>query len=201
VKRFEEDIRAGLTFFGRPHRFAREGETAARLLGLTRDAFALGLNERRVYDVDGLRALRERVALSPAREELVEGIESLYRAQVAERNVAQAGFEIVHHSDDIDGVVETTYRGFLGVPWRPRWPFGTGGSVVDFFRFDYAHLRRRYVPGLATTSHLLSVEVALNRETSVRLRWLEPGSTATEIAKLIDPPRRVDFEVVYAFGR
>ena len=201
VKMFEEELGAGISFFGRRHHFAREGETPSRTLALARSAFSRGMNERRVYDRDALRAMRERLSLSPGREELASEIDALYRAQVRERNVAQAGLEIIRHTNDVEGLEEMIYRSFIAVPWRPRWPFTTSENAVDFLIAKYSYVVKRYVSELRTSSHEMTVEVALNREVSLLLRWLEPCSTPTEIALLVDPPRRIDLEVIYAFGR
>ncbi len=54
IKRFENDTRLGITFFGRRHRFFHGGKVGPQVLALTRRAFELGYNERRVYSIDGL---------------------------------------------------------------------------------------------------------------------------------------------------
>ena len=103
VKWFEQDLRGGVTFYVRPHHFFRGGEVGSRVLALTRRAYELGYNERRVYDLDALRALRERLSLSARAQELAAELDEVYRAQVRERNVPQAGFELVQSSNDIVG--------------------------------------------------------------------------------------------------
>lgn len=201
VKRFQGGFLGGLTFYGRRHRFARGSEAAPRTLDLARRAYRLGYNERRVYDLDGLRAFRERLSLSPRREELADALDDLYRAQVRERNVPQAGFEVARQKEDVLGVDSMIYRVFLAFPWRPAWPFRRSASSVEFLRVDYGLRERRFRPGLRAVSRQLLFTVALNREMSLRLRWEDPGPTPTEIAKLIERARVVELEYVYAFGR
>ena len=113
VERSVRDYRVGLTFFGRRYRFARAraNPTAVKTLELTRRVNELGYNERRVfpsvgwtrwaYDMDQLRAFRDRLAISPARRELADAINELYLAQVRERNVPQLGVELTHTTREI----------------------------------------------------------------------------------------------------
>jgi len=202
VKLFEQEISTGLTFFGRRYRFAREGEAAARALALARRANAYGYNERRAYDLPGRRALRERLALSPRRDELAPDIDGLYRAQVAERNVAQAGLEIVLDSDDLAGRNGQTYHLFLAVPWRPALPFTRREESVDFLRLDYFHREDRFPgPGLVAVRKELSLELSLNREMSLVFRLEDADRTPLELATLAGRPRRYELAYVYAFGR
>lgn len=201
VERFERALEAGLTFYGRRHTYARGGEAALRMVDLVRHAYELGYNERRVYDLGGMRALRERLGISPARTELAHEIDGLYRAQVRERNVPQAGFQLSKRTNDVEGVVTTHYEGFIGVPWPPGWPIERKGDSVDFIMLRYSRLEQLFAAGIRAVSQAITMEVALNREMSLRFRWLKPGRTPTEIAKLTSRPRRIDLEYVYAFGR
>ena len=123
IKRFENDTRLGITFFGRRHRFFRGGKVGPRVLALTRRAYELGYNERRVYSLDGLLRLRERLALSSMREELANDLDDLYRAEVTDRSVPQARFEITRRANEIDGVRSWTYRVFVGVPLASQLAF------------------------------------------------------------------------------
>lgn len=202
LKLFEHKISAGVTFFGRRYHFARAGEAAARTLELARRANAYGYNERRVYDLDGRRALRERLALAGRREELAADIDALYHAQVAERNVAQAGFEIELDSDDVRGRTGRAIHAFLAVPWRPSWPFTRREDSVDFVRVDFLHREDRFFgPDLVVVGQEVRVELALNREMSLVFRVEDPGRTPLEIATLESRPRRYELSYVYAFAR
>jgi hypothetical protein len=47
----------------------------------------------------------------------------------------------------------------------------------------------------------LEVEVALNREASLRFQLFEPGQRPIDIAQIRRRPRRIELSIVYAFGR
>ena len=201
VKRFENDTRLGITFFGRRHRFFRGGEVGPRVLALTRRAYELGYNERRVYSLDALLRLRERLALSSWREQLANDLDRLYRAEVADRNVPQARFEIARRTNEIDGVRSWTYRVFVGVPWRVNWPFIRSEESVNFVGVQYTQEEFEFLPDFQTLARELQIEVALNREMSASFRWTLPARTPTDIA-LFNPRRsRIELEYVYTFGR
>lgn len=201
VLRFERELSAGLTFFGRRIRLGRAGEAARRTVELARRACELGYNERRAHDENGRRALRERLALSPRREELREAIDALYQAEVAERNVPQAGFEVSDGSDRVRGTKTRTYHGFLGVPWRPAWPFHRSEEAVPFLRADYVRSEQRFESGFATVTQELSLEAELNREMSVVLRWSRSDQGPLAVAREVARTRTIELEYVYAFGR
>jgi hypothetical protein len=201
VKRFEQDSRVGITFFGRRHHFFRGGEVGRRVLALTRRAYQLGYNERRVYNVDALLALRERLALSTMREELAADLDELYRAEVRERNVPQGGFEIARRVNNIDGVRSWTYRVFAGIPWRVDWPFGRDEDSVNFIRVEYTHEELDFSPDFRSRARELEIEVALNREMNASFRWTEPARTPTDIALLRPQRNRIELAYTYAFGR
>jgi hypothetical protein len=167
---------------------------------MTRRAYHLGYNERRVYDVDGLRALRERLALSLMRNELADDLDDLYRAEVSERNVPQAGFEIARHSNDIEGVSSWIYRVFAAVPWRIDWPFTRSEDSVDFIRVDYTHQDLDFADR-SDLARVLALEVALNREITARFRWVDPARTPEDVVLLRTRPNRIELEFGYAFGR
>jgi hypothetical protein len=175
VLRFDEEYRFGATFFGRRHRFARRSEAAARVVELQRQANALGYNERRTYDLEGLRSFRERLGLSPARHELKEALDELYRAQVRARNVPQIGFEIGLGEDSLAAVESRIYRAFVGVPWPLRLPFLRNEEAVDFLQAELV-IRHDDYPGLQGVSRELGLTAFLNREMSLFFRWQDPGT-------------------------
>jgi hypothetical protein len=200
ILRFEDDYRAGLTFFGRRHRFARSGEAASRLTELQRRVNALGYNERRVYDVDGLRRFRERLGISSARRELEAALDELYRAEVRDRNVPQLGFEVALGEDDVRTVEYRAYRALVGVPWRVRWPFSRNEDAVEFVTSEFTLLEENF-PGVTAVSRDLIVTLWVNREMSLAFRWEKPGRTPEDIASGISLPARVTLSYEYALGR
>ena len=201
VKLFQQSVNGGVTFFGRRFRFARGGEAAARTVALTRHAYELGYSERRTHDVDARRALRERLALSPRRNELRPDIDALYLAEVEERNVATAGFEIDYDADDVAGSTARTYSLFVGVPWRLGVPWRSSESLVDFLRVVYSRRENRFSPAFQSLTREVSVTVDFNREASLSFTWEDPGKEPLDVAVLRGRSRRLGAEFSYAFGR
>lgn len=202
VERFLRDYRAGVTFFGRRFRFARSSDFADDVLKLARRANELGYNERRVYDIESLRAFRERLSLSPARAELAEAIDALYLAQVRERNVPQLGFEWSLAIDEIVGSETDAYRVVVGIPWRLAWPFSRGEERVEFLRFEWRLRDERFESvGRTSRSHVLTATAELSRQHILRFRWESPGQTPEEVAFRIRRGRRWSADYIYALGR
>ena len=201
MKRFEHDLRGGITLFARQHHFFRGGEVGRRVLALTRRAYELGYNERRVYDLDGLRALRERLSLSVRAEELAADLDELYRAEVRERNVPHIGVELGQSSNDIVGVEAWSYRVFAAVPWPVNWPFLRDEDAVDFVRVEYLQEELEFTANLVSHRRELTVEAALNREITARFRWIDPARTPDDISLFQIRPSRIQLEFDYAFGR
>lgn len=196
------DYGAGLTLFGRRFRFDRANETAAEMLALQRRVNALGYNERRVYRIDELRALRDRLSISPAQRELAGALNALYLAQVRERNVPQLGIELTHTTREVEGSTSRGYRAFVGVPWPLRWPFTTGESVVEFVRVDFLLEEERFPSvGWTRRGYHVSASVELNRQHAVRFHWIDPGQTPEELSRRIDRPHQFTLEYAYALGR
>lgn len=198
VLKFEEDYRFGATFFGRRHRFARRSEASARILELQRKANALGYNERRVYDLEGLRRFRERLGLSPARLELTEALDELYRAQVRDRNVPQFGFELEIGENSISGIERRGYRAFIGVPWPMRLPFLRSEDSVEFLLAELIVRNDDYSGGIRAVSRELSLTAFLNREMSLAFRWQEPGIAAEDV--ILERSRASRFTVSFEYG-
>ncbi|MGH9459731.1 MAG: hypothetical protein ACRD1X_00815 [Vicinamibacteria bacterium] len=201
VKRFEQDLRAGITLFARQHHFFRDGEVGRRVLALTRRAYELGYNERRIYDLDGLRALRERLSLSVRAEELAADLDELYRAEVRERNVPHVGVELGQSSNDIVGMEAWSYRVLAAVPWPVDWPFLRDEDAVDFVRVEYLQEELEFTANLTTHRRELTVEAALNREITARFRWIDPARTPDDVSLFETRPSRIELEFDYTFGR
>jgi hypothetical protein len=201
VWRFEDDYRLGATFFGRRHRFERRNEAAARVLELQRQANALGYNERRVYDVDGLRRFRERLGISPARLELKEALDELYRAQVRDRNVPQLGFEIEMGDDSIRTIERRGYRAFVGIPWPLRLPFLPNEDAVEFLLAEFFVLHQDYGGGIRAVTREAALTAFLNREMSLFVRWRDPGITPDEVILERSAPSSFTVGFEYAMGR
>jgi hypothetical protein len=198
---FEEAHRAGLTFFGRRHRFPRSAEAAERVNELQKRANALGYNERRVYDVDGLRSFRERLGLSRAREELEAELDELYRAQVRDRNVPLLGFEFAWGDDAVNGFEFRAYQARVGIPWRIGWPFSRSEDLVEFVTADFVVREEMFPANLRAVSRELSVAIWLNRDMSLVVRWENPGRTPDEIAQETSHPTTLTLSYEYALGR
>ncbi len=198
---FEEDYRFGATFFGRAHRFARRSEAASRIVELQRKANTLGYNERRVYDLEGLRSFRERLGLSSARLELKEALDELYRAQVRERNVPRLGFEVEIGENEIVTVERRGYRAFFGVPWPLGLPFLRNEDAVEFLLAEFVIRHDDYAGGIRAVSKELSLRAFLNREVSLFFRWQDPGIGPEEVILERSLPSRFSLGFEYAMGR
>lgn len=203
IIRLQEDYRVGLTYFARRHRFARTGEAAERLLELQKQANALGYNERRVYDLDGLRRFRERLGISKARLELKDALDELYRSEVRDRNVPQLGFETGFGEDAVAGTRSHSYRVFFGVPWRVSlpFPFSLNEDAVEFVTAELVLKEDRYTAGALAISRTFGVTASLNREMDIRFRWERPGVTPLDRARGTRPSSRYTLSYEYAFGR
>jgi hypothetical protein len=199
--RYGKEYRFGGAYFARRHRFRRRGEAAERLLALQRRANALGYNERRVYDLEGLRRFRERLGISGARLELKEEIDELYRAQVRDRNVPQLGFTLELAEDKVRTVERRGYRAFVGVPWPLRLPFAPNPEAVQFLELELAVWREDYGGGIRAVSREMTVNAFLNRELSFFFRWQNPGDGPEQVIAERGLPSLFAFGVEYALGR
>ena len=94
-----------------------------------------------------------------------------------------------------------TYRGFVAVPWPLAWPFRSNESFVSFLKLSYVRSYQRYEFPFRSVSHEVDLQVDLNREQSVFLRWSKPGQTPIEVARQTARARSLELEYVYAFGK
>lgn len=201
VLRFDEDYRFGATFFGRRHRFARRSEASAHILELQKKVNVLGYNERRMYDLEGLRRFRERLGISPARLELKEALDELYRSQVRDRNIPQLGFELEIGEDSLSGIERRGYRAFIGVPWPVRLLFLRNEDSVDFLLAELIVRQDDYSGGIRAVSRELSLTAFLNREMNLWLRWQDPGIAPEDVILERSRPSRFTVGFEYAMGR
>jgi hypothetical protein len=201
VLRYGKEYRFGGTYFARPHRFPRRGAAAERVLVLQRMANALGYNERRVYDLEGLRRFRERLGISGARLELKPEIDELYRAEVRDRNVPQLGFELELAQDKVLTVERRRYRAFVGVPWPLRLPFAPNPEAVEFLELELAVWREDYGGGVRAVSREMRLNAFLNRELSFFFRWQNPGDGPEQVIAERGLPSLLAFGIEYALGR
>jgi hypothetical protein len=198
---FEHEAGAGVSLHARRVRMARAGESAARTLALTRRANALGENERRVYDDDGRRALRERLALSPRRAELAEELQQLYRAQVEERRAPLLGAAYAERSDRVAGSHRRGVDAFIGLPWPVHWPWQPNEAAVPFLTLRYARGWNSYDGGLSSKDQRAALSAALNRELSIEVRWRRPALTPLDVIRRTGGGASWEVEAVYARGR
>jgi hypothetical protein len=201
VLRYGKEYRFRGTYFARRHRFPRRGEAAERVLALQRKANALGYNERRVYDLVGLRRFRERLGISGERLELKDEIDDLYRAQVRDRNLPQLAFELALAEDKILTVERREYRGFIGIPWPLRLPFTPNPEAVEFLEVQLAVWREDYGGGLRAVSREMTVNAFLNRELSFFFRWQNPGDGPEQVIAERGLPSMIAFGIDYALGQ
>ena len=195
------EYRGALTWFGRRFHFPRSDEAAFRARDLAHRATRRGDNERTAFTEADRRAQRERLSLSPEREELREDVAALHRAQVEEREVPLLGLELVDAEDALPGVTTRTARIFLGVPWPPAWPWRANEAAVPFLRLDLSRQRQTSGVGFEAVTWASSLSVALNREMDLVLSWSQSDQTALDLIRGIGPRRTIELAYVYAFGR
>jgi hypothetical protein len=189
--RSDESLGWGATLYTREHRFDREGDAAQRTLDLARRATALGFNERRVHTLDGRRALRERLSLSPGLGELTAAAEALYLAQERDRNVGHLGFDWRRRQERLTGSIERMVEVFVGMPWPVRGPFARDEAAVDFLQFRLTRIARSFTQVTRLEYHYEGV-LALNRETHLLFRWVDPEPSRLQDALGITTPVKWD---------
>ncbi len=206
--RFERDAsdrshgyRAAVTWFARRFYLPRSGPAAERTLALAYRATEMGYNERPVFDDDQRREQRERLSLTPRRDELLEDMRELYRAQVEERAVPTLGLEFLESDDELSGFKSQTLRASLGVPWPPAWPWRHDESATPFLRLDLERERRLSGLDYEAIRYGVALTTSLNREMDLVLRWSRAEPTPLELIRGIGPYRTIELSYVYAFGR
>ena len=177
IKRFENDTRLGITFFGRRHRFFRGGKVGPRVLALTRRAYELGYNERRVYSLDGLLRLRERLALSSMRESW----RTTWMISIEPRSPTVV---FPRHGSRSLGGERNRWRALLDLPRIRRRPLGESigllpGAKDPSTSSAWNTLKRvRVLPDFQILARELRIEAALNQEMSASFRWTVAGSNS-----------------------
>lgn len=187
----------GLSWFARRYRFERGSEASAAVLALTRQAWQQGYNERRVYDTDGMRELRERLSLAG----LTEPVEQLYRATVDSRNVPVVSVEVGQESRFDEALRRRTLRGSVGMPWPLNAPWGTDEESVRFLRVSFLYEQDRLRSGLEETGWGIGLDVLLNRELAAHFSWRNPVRSPLEIAFGNEGRDVVALSLDYAFWR
>jgi hypothetical protein len=193
--------RGAATWFARRFTLPRSGETARRQLALAREATAAGYNERRVYDDDALRAQRERLALSPRRQELRPGMEDVYGAQVDERSVPVLGLEIQDRADSLTGASVRSIGFFLGIPWPPALPWRANEAAAPFLELAYERARHTSAIDFRSYTDRVTLTASLNRELDLEVGWQHAEPTALDLIRGIGARNTFEASVVYAFGR
>lgn len=199
--RIAHGLRGGVSLHARRVTLPRFGDAARRTTALARRGVELGYNERRAHGEGGRRELRERLSLSPRRAELADDLAALYQAQVDERIVPVLGVELVHEQDLLRGERRREYRAFLGLPWPLASPLRPGRGATPFLEVDYAHVERSFEAGFVSVSRELGLTARLSRELELLLRWGREGQAPFDLVRNVGRPRRIDFAIVYAYGR
>jgi hypothetical protein len=192
---------AALTWFGRRFHLPRTGAAAQRSLALARRATELGYNERRVFGEDERRAQRERLSLAREREELLDDLAGLYRAQVEERPLPLLGFELVDEADALEGTQTRIARVLIGVPWPLGWPWRAGAPEVPFLRLDLERERLLSGPRIPSVTYTATLTLELNREMDLRVSWARIEPSPLDLIRGIGRRRTFTLSYVYAFGR
>ncbi len=195
------EYRGALTWFARRFYLPRSGPGAEPTLVLARRATEMGYNERRVFGEDERRAQRERLSLTPRRDELRDDMVGLYRAEVEERAVPTLGIEYFEVDDPLSGFTSRTGRVGLGVPWPPAWPRHHDESSAPFLRLDLEREARLSGKDYEAIRYGAALTVSLNREMDLVLRWSRADPTPLDLIRGIGRYRTIEMSYVYAFGR
>ncbi len=190
-----------LTWFGRRFTLPRKGDVARRSVDLARRATERGEYEMRAFDVDALRAQRERLSLSPHAAELRGDMEAVYRAEVEERAVPLLGVEVRHRDDSLTGESALVAHALVGVPWPPAWPWRGSEASVPFLQLDFEHERTTTATSFRSTTDRASLTVSLNREMDLVVRLARREPTALDVVRGIGVRRTFAVACVYARGR
>jgi hypothetical protein len=190
-----------VTWFARRFTLPRSGDVARRELAMAREATAAGYNERRVFGDDALRAQRERLALSPTRNERRDTLEDLHRAQVDERLVPVLGIAVEDRAEALTGASVRSIVFSLGVPWPPAPPWRANEAATPFLNLAYA--RERHTSGLDFRAHTdrVTLTVSLDREIDLVVGWQRAQPTALDLIRGIGARTTFEAACVYAFGR
>lgn len=186
--------------YARRYRYARGGAAAPRVLDLTRAALDHGYDGRRLYGLESTRAIRDRLSLSPHRDDLAPLIEALYRATIADRNVPVLGLGIDRDDDALLGLETRSIDVLVGIPWPVAWPWQHNERAVRFVELQVRYTEGRINPGLRKPAWDVQLRAHLNRETLVWLAWLDALPTSLELATGTEPSARVQIGLAYAFG-
>jgi hypothetical protein len=198
---FEHELGFSLRLHARRVRLARSGDAARRTLELSRRARAFGYSERRVYDEDGRRELRERLALSPRRSELAHELLALHQAEIEERNVELLGASFTERVDSVTGTKRRLFEAALALPWPVRRPWRHDDTAVRFLSARYVQERARYANGFRSRTHSASLTAELSREMALSLRWRRPGLSPFDVSLVRGRHASWELEYVYALGR
>jgi hypothetical protein len=168
---------------------------------LARRATERGEYELRGFDVDALRAQRERLSLSPHAAELREDMEAVYRAEVEERAVPLLGVEVRHRDDSLTGESALVARARVGVPWPRAWPWRGSEASVPFLELGLEHERTTTATSFRSTTDRVSLTVSLNREIDLVVGFARREPTALDVIRGIGVLRTFAVDCVYARGR
>ena len=197
-----EGFRASARYYARPFTILRSGRTGLAVEQLVEEAHRLGYNELRTFDEDGLLRLRERLRVADdSAHDLGDLVEQVYRATVAERNVALFGFDWSVDRDQVREDELTEWRGFVALPWPLRPWLSLDLERVEFLRLTYVRRERRVSSGLTRRGSRIEVQAELNRELIAILAWDEPAPTPLELVIGAEAPPRLEASLRYRFRR
>jgi len=200
IKSTGQGYSAGVTFFGREVRFPRGGDAAPRVYELIDAGWALGLNERRSYLLEGMRRLREVVGVSRYRESLRTESAALYAATVADRNLPQLGIRVTESRSDVLGTEFRSITALVGIPWPLAPPWSTNEAAVRFLDLEFEYGEIKSAVGLLSIDRAVAATVRLNREMRAWVRWRQPRFSPLELALGQVHGEGFELGLRYAFG-
>ncbi len=198
VAEVNRTVSAGLTWHARRFRFARGSAIGEAMVRLARAAWHAGYGDARAYDLDGMRRLRERLALAGV---VAAETTDLYRATVQERNVPVIEVHARQEDRRDTGERIRTLTVGVNVPWRAHAPWREDPDAVSFLRFGLGYEELRLGDLLLEVGRSYEVMMALNREVDVRLSFTIPRRSPLQLALDEHPGDRFAVAFSYAFWR
>jgi len=200
IKNTNQQISAGVTFFGRRYRFPRGGSAAPRVYEMVDAGWNLGLNERRSYTLAGMRRLREVVGVSRYQSALRDESAALYAATVADRELPQLDVHVTETRADVLGTRFRAFSVLVGIPWPIAPPWSTNEQAVRFLDFEFEYGEISTAGGLLSIDRTIAGTVRLNRELRAWLKWQQPRFSPLDLALGQVYGEGFEIGLRYAFG-
>lgn len=194
------ELTGGLELFGRDYRFERAGAAAAALEELVDLAWEEGYGLDRAYDLEGLRDLREGLALAD-RPRLDPALERLHAAQIDDRRVGQLALRWRSLQRPDVGRSLLRIDGTIGIPWPLAWPWSASAARVELARATFRYEEANFGFDVIEIGRGVTVDLWPHRELGLRMDWQQPVRTPLDVALGRGSDDRWTVATRYVWGR